>query len=131
MSNSALFTRLVFGIIFCGVFGTASALTLDQNESNYGYQLQAKRQPMSDQLRNSLVEPYLEPIQIKSNSTRQDSQKVIKVWIMADDRKGAKIYFNQVSQKFGLAHYQPGKRSFTYANYQELQKISDVFQLRN
>jgi len=127
MTTSTVFTRIVFGIIFFSVLGTASALTFDQGEPNKGSQLLAKQQPSADRLNNAWVEPYLEPVQIKTNSTVKDNLKVMEVWIMADDHQGVKIYYNQVSKKFGLAHYQPGKPSFTYAKYQELRNPGDVF----
>jgi len=132
MSNSTLFTSVISGLIVFGVFGTASALTVDQGEPNsyYANQLQANRYPVPDQLRNTLVEPYLEQIHVKG-SNNSDNQKMLKVWIMADDLNGAKIYFNQVSKKFGLAHYQPGEHTFTYTKYQELNSLGEVFMSRN
>ena len=131
MSRITNFTRIASGMILLAMIGTASALTLDQGDWNNSSKLQAKQQSTPVQLHNAWVEPYLERIQIKDNSTRQDSRQVIKVWIMADDQQGSKIYFNQVSKKFGLAHYQPGERSFTYTKSEELHNPDDVFQSRD
>ena len=61
-----------------------------------------------------LVEPYLQGIENRKSSKQSLTSKpdLLKVWIIADDQKGYKIYFNQETKKFGLARYAQGETPY-------------------
>ena len=87
---------------------------------------------MQVEVKQALVEPYMEQIEIKNtiNDLKSEKPNYMKVWIMADDRKGSKIYFNQETKKFGLAKYAQGESPFTSAGFIESNKLTQVFLTR-
>jgi len=87
---------------------------------------------MQVEVKQALVEPYMEQIEIKNtiNDLKSEKPTYMKVWIMADDRKGSKIYFNQDTKKFGLARYALGESPFTTDAFIESDKLTQVFLTR-
>jgi hypothetical protein len=87
---------------------------------------------MQLEVKQALVEPYMEQIEIKNtiNDLRSEKPTYMKVWIMADDRKGSKIYFNQDTKKFGLARYAQGESPFTSDAFIESNKLTQAFLTR-
>ena len=84
------------------------------------------------EVKQALVEPYMEQIEIKNaiNDLKSEKPTYMKVWIMADDRKGSKIYFNQDTKKFGLARYAKGESPFTSDAFTESNKLTQAFLTR-
>ena len=84
-------------------------------EYKYGTKHVTNKISTQEKISEALVEPYIQGIEMRESST--DTQVIkpslLKVWIIADDHKGYKIYFNQNTRKFGLARYaQQGETPF-------------------
>lgn len=105
--------------------GIISNVSASDNQETYGVvtkfgsQIVQKQSLLQKEVLDALVEPYLE--QIENRSTRQGEHEQLNVWVVADDGKGYKVFYNQNTQKFGLAKYVKGSASFT----------SDTLHVRN
>ena len=105
--------------------GIISSVSASDNQEAYGVvekfgsQVVQKQSLLHKEVLEALVEPYFE--QIENRSMRDGEQEYLNVWVVADDGKGNKVFYNQNTQKFGLAKYVKGSAPFT----------SDTLHVRN
>lgn len=101
-------------------------------EYKYGSQLLIKQSPLQKEMRNAFVEPYLERIEIRNtlDDLKAENPTYLKAWIIADDRKGYKVFFNQNTNKFGLAKYKSGSISYTSEALKLFSELTKVFMAR-
>ena len=71
---------------------------------------------------DALVEPYLEEI-----INHDNDQHRMLVWIIADDGKTYKVFYNQETHTFGLAKYAKGDTPFTSGSLQVQNELTRVF----
>ena len=84
-------------------------------EYKYGARHITNKMTTQEKIGEALVEPYLQRVEMHKSSggTQTIKSSLLKVWIIADDHKGYKIYFNQNTREFGLAKYaQQGETPF-------------------
>ena len=101
-----------------GIVSTVSATDI---KKIYGVEHKYKPNVLAESILNqnninkTLVEPYLQNIENRKSPDKSQILKpsLLKVWIIADDQKGYKIYFNQDTKKFGLAKYEQGEIPYT------------------
>lgn len=74
---------------------------------------------------DALVEPYLEEI-----VNRDSDHKRMLVWIIADDGKTYKVFYDQQTRKFGLAKYAEGNTPFTSDSLHVDTELTRVFLAR-
>jgi hypothetical protein len=115
---------LWIGLFFAGVFFISSPVNAQESRGVTSL--------VQLEVREALVAPYLEQIKIKKTISDLNIEKpaFMKVWIMADDRKGSKIYFNQETKKFGMARYAKRESPFTSDNFVESNELPKVFMTR-
>ncbi len=121
--------------ISLGFISTVHATDIKQIygvEHKYESNVLAKNTFNQKQIKESLVEPYLQGIEKRDSSDKSQTLKpgLLKVWIIADDHKGYKIYFNQDTKKFGLARYEQGGTPYTSDSSFVPNELTKVFLAR-
>jgi hypothetical protein len=100
----------------------------------YGYSISIEQLTLPIQkIRNSLVEPYLEQVEFRVTfgEVLPEKPTYLKVWIIADNRNGYKIFFNQHTKKFGLAKYNVENSPYTSESLNVSNELTQVFMARN
>lgn len=66
-----------------------------------------KVQSKLEQLRNALVEPYQEAIELDSTEVEPhlNPPRTEMLWVVADDRERSKVVYHEATESFGLAVY--------------------------
>ena len=114
--------------------GIISSVSASDNQEAYGVvekfgsQVVQKQSLLQKEVLEALVEPYLE--QIENRSTRVGEQEHLNVWIVADDGKGYKVFFDQNTQKFGLVKYVKGSTPFTSDTLHVRNELTKLFLAR-
>ncbi len=74
------------------------------------------------ELKASLVEPYREKIELQDTIEQIGAKTPVysDVWIVADDRKSYKVFYDEKEQIFGLAKYTPDNFPATVNVYGDL-----------
>ena len=111
-----------------GVISSASASDNQKTygvEAKFGSQVVEKQSLLQPEVLEALVEPYLE--QVENRSTRVGEQEQLNVWIVADDGKGYKVFFNQNTHKFGLAEYVKGSAPYTSDTLHVRNELTKIF----
>ncbi|MCK4587502.1 MAG: hypothetical protein KAU29_09175 [Gammaproteobacteria bacterium] len=114
--------------------GIISSVSASDNQEAYGVvekfgsQVVQKQSLLQKEVLEALVEPYLE--QIENRSTREGEQEHLNVWIVADDGKGYKVFFDQNTQKFGLVKYVKGSTPFTSDTLHVRNELTKLFLAR-
>lgn len=111
----SIMLRIGLGMIST-VYG-ANIQGSDETENKYGYPMSATQSQLllQKEIREAFVGPYLERIEIRnaSNEPKTGSPITLEVWIIADDRKGYKVFYDYTTLKFGLAKYTQGGIPYT------------------
>ena len=119
-----------------GIASTAYATDVRQvygAEYKYGTKHVTNEVTTQEKIGEALVEPYLQKVEIRKESDGAQTIKpsLLKVWIIADDHKGYKIYFNQNTREFGLARYsQQGETPFVSDSSYIPTELTKVFLAR-
>ena len=120
-----------------GIVSTASATGNQQTSiqpttdvvANFGSQVMQNQTILQKEVLDALVEPYLE--QIENRSGKDGKQEYLNVWIIADDGKGYKVFYNQHNHKFGLAKYVKDSKPFTSDNLRVQNELTKLFLASN
>ena len=119
-----------------GIASTAYATDVRQiygAEYKYGTKHITNNMTTQEKIGEALVEPYIQKIEVRKSpdGTQTIKPSLLKVWIIADDHKGYKIYFNQNTRKFGLARYaQQGETPFVSDSSYVPTELTKVFLTR-
>lgn len=127
-----LFSLIVSIGLGLGIVSTVSASNNQETNgviAKYGSQVITNQSILQREVLDSLVEPYLE--QIENRSMKEGEQGYLNVWIVADDGKGYKVFYNQHTKKFGLAKYVKDSKPFTSDTLHVQNDLTNLFLARN
>lgn len=114
------------------IISTVSASSIQQTSSDitqFGSHVAKNQSLLQKEVLDALVEPYLE--QIENRSSKEGEGKYLNVWIVADDGKGYKVFYNQNTRKFGLARYVKDSKPFTSESLHVQNELTKLFLARN
>jgi len=119
-----LFSIITIAALIFGIFSSANANTngdLDSLAKSNQSVVQGKL-VLQKKVLEALVEPYIEEI---INQNGNDER--ILVWVIADDGKSYKVFYNQETKKFGLAKYAKGSTPFTSDSLHVQNELTKAF----